>query len=144
MSGKENGEGSQEDVWVVRSPLWRSPQLSPLLKRLQEKIDKQPSASSSSHPQNTRVEGEPSTHSLPTSSPAWVLLPVDRQSPERSPSQNRIPPSPQSPQHCSGDESDGEPSCICWTPALSQSEGGQTDGYSLCGTKLMPKCSLFT
>ena len=31
MSGKENGEGSQEDVWVVRSPLWRSPQLSPLL-----------------------------------------------------------------------------------------------------------------
>ena len=103
MSGKENGEGSQEDVWVVRSPLWRSPQLSPLLKRLQEKIDNQPSASWSSHPQNTRVEGEPSTHSLPTSSPAWALLP------ERSPSQNRIPPSPPSPQHCSGDESDGEP-----------------------------------
>ena len=45
MSGKENGEGSQEDVWVVRSPLWRSPQLSPLLKRLQEKIDKQRSSS---------------------------------------------------------------------------------------------------
>ena len=109
MSGKENGEGSQEDVWVVRSPLWRSPQLSPLLKRLQEKIDKQPSSSWSSHPQNTRVEGEPSTHSLPTSSPAWALLPGDRQSPERCPSPNRIPPSPQSPQHCSGDESDGEP-----------------------------------
>ena len=109
MSGKENGEGSQEDVWVVRSPLWRSPQLSPLLKRLQEKIDKQPSASSSSHPQNTRVEGEPSTHSPPTSSPALALLPGDRQSPERCPSPNRIPPSPQSPQHCSGDESDGEP-----------------------------------
>ncbi|XP_027041803.1 uncharacterized protein LOC113669918, partial [Pocillopora damicornis] len=31
MSGKENGEGSQEDVWVVRSPLWRSPQLLYLL-----------------------------------------------------------------------------------------------------------------
>ena len=109
MSGKENGEGSQEDVWVVRSPLWRSPQLSPLLKRLQEKIDNQPSASSSSHPQNKRVEGEPSTRSPPTSSPAWALLPGDRQSPERSPYQNRIPPSPQSPQHCSGDKSDGEP-----------------------------------
>ena len=45
MSGKEDGEGSQGDVWVVRSPLWRSPQLSSLLKRLQEKIDNQPSAS---------------------------------------------------------------------------------------------------
>ena len=83
MSGKENGEGSQEDVWVVRSPPWRSPQLSPLLKRLKEKIDNQPSASSSSHPQNKRVEGEPSTRSPPTSSPAWALLPGDRQSPER-------------------------------------------------------------
>ena len=90
MSGKENGEGSQEDVWVVRSPLWRSPQLSPLLKRLQEKIDNQPSASSSSHPQNKRVEGEPSTRSPPTSSPALALLPGDRQSPERCPSPNRI------------------------------------------------------
>ena len=103
MSDEEDGEGSQESVWVVKSPLWHSPQLSSILKRLQEKIDNQPSAFSSSHPQNTRVEGEQSTHSLPTSSPAWALLP------ERSPSQNRIPLSPQSPQHCSGDESDGEP-----------------------------------
>ena len=45
MTGKEDGEGSQEDVWVVRSPLWHIPQLSSLLKRLQEKIDNQPSAS---------------------------------------------------------------------------------------------------
>ena len=45
MSGKEDGEGSQENVWAVRSPLWRSPQLSSLLKRLQEKINNQPSAS---------------------------------------------------------------------------------------------------
>ena len=45
MIGKENGEGSQEDVSVVRSPVWHSPQLSSLLKRLQEKIDNQPSAS---------------------------------------------------------------------------------------------------
>ena len=37
MSGKENGEGSQEDVWVVRSLPWRSPQLSPLLKRLRDR-----------------------------------------------------------------------------------------------------------
>ena len=94
MSDEEDGEGSQESVWVVKSPLWHSPQLSSLLKRLQEKIDNQPSASSSSHPQNTsRVEGEPFTRSPPTSSPAWALLPGDRQSPKRSPSQNRIPPS---------------------------------------------------
>ena len=93
MSDKEDGEGSQENMWVVRSPLWHSPQLSSLLKRLQEKIDNQPSAFSSSHPQNTRVEGEPSTRSPPTSSPAWALLPGDRQSLKRSPSQNRIPPS---------------------------------------------------
>ena len=45
MSDKEDGEGSQENMWVVRSPLWHSPQLSSLLKRLQEKIDNQPSAS---------------------------------------------------------------------------------------------------
>ena len=93
MSDEEDGEGSQESVWVVKSPLWHSPQLSSLLKRLQEKIDNQPSAFSSSHPQNTRVEGEPSTRSPPTSSPAWALLPGYRQSPKRSPSQNRIPPS---------------------------------------------------
>ena len=70
MSDEEDGEGSQESVWVVKSPLWHSPQLSSLLKRLQEKIDNQASAFSSSHPQNTRVEGEPSTRSPPTSSPA--------------------------------------------------------------------------
>ena len=93
MSDEEDGEGSQESVWVVKSPLWHSPKLSSLLKRLQEKIDNQPSAFSSSHPQNTRVEGEPSTRSPPTSSPAWALLPGDKQSPKRSPSQNRIPPS---------------------------------------------------
>ena len=109
MSDEEDGEGSQEGLWIVRSPPWRSPQLSSLLKRLQEKIDNQSSATSSSHPQNTRVEGEPSTRSPPTSSPAWTLLPGDGQIPERSTSQNMIPPSPQSPQHCSGDESDGEP-----------------------------------
>ena len=44
MSDEEDGEGSQESVWVVKSPLWHSPQLSSLLKRLQEKIDNQPSA----------------------------------------------------------------------------------------------------
>ena len=109
ISDEEDGEGSQEGVWLVRSPPWHSPQLSSPLKRLQEKIDNQPSASSSSHPHNKRLEGEPSTCSPPTSSPAWALLPGDRQSPERSPSQNMIPPSPQSPQHCRGDESDGEP-----------------------------------
>ena len=107
MSDEEDDEGSQEGLWVVRSTPWRSPQLSSLLKRLPEKIDNQSSANLSSHPQNTRVEGEPSTRSQPTSSPAWALLPGDRQSPERSTSQNMIPPSPQSPQHCSGDESDG-------------------------------------
>ena len=107
MSGKEDGEGSQENVWVVRSPLWRNPQLSSLLKRLQEKIDKQPSAhlppEAHFHKILEEVEGEPATCGPPTSSPAWALLPGDRQSPARSPSQNMITSSPQSPQHCSGD-----------------------------------------
>ena len=116
MSDEEDGEGSQEIVWVVKSPLWHSPQLSSLLKRLQEKIDNQPSAFSSSHPQNTRVEGEPSTRSPPTSSPAWALLPhqhghsflvIDR--PPRGLLLKIGFLLPQSPQHCSGDESDGEP-----------------------------------
>ena len=59
---------------------------------LQEKIDNQSPATSSSHPQSTKI-GESSTHSPPTSSPAWALLPGDRQSPERFTSQNMTPPS---------------------------------------------------
>ena len=108
MSDEEDGEGSQEGLWVVRSPPWRSPQLSSLLKRLQAKIDNQPSASSSSHPQNTRVEGEP-LHTQPTN-----FLTV-----MGTPSQNMIPPSTQSPQHCSGDESDGEPLHILDTSPIT-------------------------
>ena len=64
MSGEEDDEGSQEDVWVVRSPPWRSPQLSSLIKRLQEKIDNQPFESSSSHPQNTRRRRRKAIHML--------------------------------------------------------------------------------
>ena len=143
MSGKENGEGSQQDVWVVRSPLWRSPQLSPLLKRLQEKIDNQPSASSSSHSQNKRVEGEPSTHSPPTSSPALAHFQVIDRALRGLLLQIGFLP-PHSPHNIAVVMKVMGNPCICWTPALSQSGGGQTDGYSHCGTKLMPKCSLFT
>lgn len=109
MSDEEDGEDSQEGSWVVRSPPWRSPQLSSLLKKLQDKVENQPSASS--HPQNTRVEGEPSTHSPPASSPAWALLPGDRERCERSPSPELIPTSPQSPRtsrQSTSDEGDEE------------------------------------
>ena len=108
MSDEEDGEGSHESVWVVKSPLWHSPQLSSLLKRLQEKIDNQPSAFSSSHLQNTRVEGESSTRSPPTSSQhKHSFLVIDRALRGLLLQIGFLPP--QSPQHCSGDESDGEP-----------------------------------
>ena len=145
MSGKEDGEGSQENVWVVRSPLWRSPQLSSLLKRLQEKIDNQPSASWSSLPQNTRRSRRRAIHMWPHQLPhlhGHSFLVVDRALRGLLLKIWLLPP--HSPHNIAVViKAMGNP-CICWTLALSQSEGGQTDSYSHCGTKLMPKCSLFT
>ena len=79
MSDKEDEEGSQTGSWIGRSPLWCSPELTSLLKKLQGKVDSQ---SGSSHPKNSTLHGEPSTCPLPPTSPAaaWVLRTLDRDS----------------------------------------------------------------
>ncbi|KAJ7358836.1 hypothetical protein OS493_020671 [Desmophyllum pertusum] len=41
MSDEEDGEGSQEGSWVVRSPQWRSPRLTTMLRELQSRVDSQ-------------------------------------------------------------------------------------------------------
>ena len=80
MSDRED-EGSQTGSWIGRSPLWCSPELISLLKKLQGKVDSQ---SGSSHPENSRLHGEPSTCPLPPTctSPAatWALRTLDRDS----------------------------------------------------------------
>ena len=43
MSDEEDGE-DLAGTWIVRSPPWRSPRLSSMLQKLQEKIDGQPSS----------------------------------------------------------------------------------------------------
>lgn len=97
MSDEEDGEGSQEGSWVVRSPQWRSPRLTTMLRELQSRVDSQPFTSK--HPRNIRVQGTPSTRH-PPSSPAWALTSeTHRRSPvPRSPSPQPNPPSPQSSQ----------------------------------------------
>ena len=83
MSDRED-EGSQTGSWIGRSPLWCSPELISLLKKLQGKVDSQ---SGSSHPENSRLHGEPSTCPLPPTctSPAatWALHTLDRDSDPR-------------------------------------------------------------
>ena len=68
MSDEEDGDDLAGRI--VSSPPWRSPRLSSMLPKLQEKIDSKPS----SYPQNSRVRGMP----LP-SSPAWALCADDRE-----------------------------------------------------------------
>ena len=74
MSDEEDGE-DLAGTWIVRSPPWRSPRLSSMLPKLQEKIDSQPS----SHSQNSRVRGTPCTHPPPPSPPAWAVCADDRE-----------------------------------------------------------------
>ena len=74
---------------------------------LQEKIDNQSSATSSSHPQNAPQESHPHTaHQLPHLHGHSFLV-IDRALRGLLLRIWLLPP--QSPQHCSGDESDGEP-----------------------------------
>ena len=112
MSDEEDGEDNQAGSWVVRSPPWRSPQLSSLCKRLQEKVDSRPS--SPSHPKNARVQGPPSTRPPPPSSPAWTVNSNRRQGHQRthtpSPSSFLVTPSPP-PQSPSPTCSQGEEHC---------------------------------
>lgn len=108
MSDEEDNE-DMAGTWIVRSPAWRSPQLSSMLEKLQSKIDIQPS----SHPKNNRVQGTPCTRPEPPSSPAWAVGAGDR---DRTPlAQRSLFPQPTTPPHpqpsqslseSSGDEND--------------------------------------
>ena len=58
MSDEEDGVENEAGSWIGRSPSWRSPELTSLVKRLQGKVEAQ---SGSSHPKNKRLHGEPSS-----------------------------------------------------------------------------------
>ena len=94
MSDEEDGEEDEAGSLTVRSPSWRSPELTSLVKRLQGKVEAQ---SGSSHPKNKRLHGEPSTRPPPPSSPAWALGTLDRDSHPRSPSPQPLSPCPEAP-----------------------------------------------
>lgn len=103
MSDEEDEEDNLEGSWVVRSPPWRSPRLSSLLKNLQGRVDA--NELSNSHPKNPRVPGEPSTRDPPLC-PAWALATVRREDGERSLASR--PASPQSSPRNSICEDDGD------------------------------------
>ena len=94
MSDEEDGVENEAGSWIVRSPSWRSPELTSLVKRLQGKVEAQ---SGSSHPKNKRLHGEPSTRPPPPSSPAWALGSLDRDSHPRSPFPQPLSPCPEAP-----------------------------------------------
>ena len=94
MSDEEDGVENEAGSWIVRSPSWRSPELTSLVKRLQGKVEAQ---SGSSHPKNKRLHGGPSTRPPPPSSPAWALGSLDRDSHPRSPSPQPLSPCPEPP-----------------------------------------------
>ena len=94
MSDEEDGEEDEAGSWIVRSPSWRSPELTFLVKRLQGKVEAQ---SGSSHPKNKRLHGQPSTRPPPPSSPAWALGTLDRDSHPISPSPQQLLPYPEAP-----------------------------------------------
>ncbi len=105
MSDEEDGE---EGSWVVRSPPWRSPRLSLMLRRLQQRIN----SKSSSHPKNPRVNGTPCSRP-PPSSPQWALTTAETQEEQRrSPSPQPLSPV-QSPQP--GYDTDSDDSHIALT-----------------------------
>ena len=66
MSDEEDGEDDQSGLWIVRSPPWRSRRLTSLINSLQQRVE---AKSTSSHPSNPRVQGEPSARQPPSSSP---------------------------------------------------------------------------
>jgi hypothetical protein len=70
MSDEEDGEGEQKDLWVVRSPKWRSRMLTILLSTLQERVTAQ--GNTSKHPKNKRIRGAPSTRLPPSNPPQWA------------------------------------------------------------------------
>ena len=92
MSDEEDGEDDQSGLWIVRSPPWRSRRLTSLINSLQQRVE---AKSTSSHPSNPRVQGEPSARQPPSSSPTWAVQII--REPEASPEIPEDPPSPQPP-----------------------------------------------
>ena len=92
MSDKEDGEDDQSGLWTVRSPAWRSRRLTSLINSLQQRVE---AKSTSSHPSNPRLQGEPSACQPPPSSPAWAVSII--REPDGSPEAPEDPPSPQLP-----------------------------------------------
>ena len=92
MSDEEDGEDDQSGLWIVRSPAWRSRRLTSLINSLQQRVE---AKSTSSHPSNPRVQGEPSARQPPSSSPTWAVQII--REPEASREIPEDPPSPQPP-----------------------------------------------
>ena len=109
MSDEEDGEDDQSGLWIVRSSAWRSRRLTSLINSLQQSRSK----STSSHPSNPRLQGEPSARQPPPSSPTWAVSII--REPDASPEAPEDPPSPQPPsQYFSsrrGNDDDGDDSC---------------------------------
>ncbi|KAL9977092.1 hypothetical protein ACROYT_G014461 [Oculina patagonica] len=98
---EEDGEDNQAGSWVVMSPPWRSPQLSLMLKQLQQKVDSQGLRTQ----KIPRVNGEQCTYP-PPSSPQWALATADRQEDHRSPSTQPLSSIVQSPLSTPGHDID--------------------------------------
>ncbi|KAL9977094.1 hypothetical protein ACROYT_G014463 [Oculina patagonica] len=99
---EEDGEDNQAGSWVVMSPPWRSPQLSLMLKQLQQKVDSQGLRTQ----KIPRVNGEQCT-CPPPSSPQWALATADRQEDHRrSPSTQLLSSIVQSPLSTPGHDID--------------------------------------
>ena len=92
---------------IVRSPAWRSRRLTSLTNSLQQRVE---AKSTSSHPSNPRLQGEPSARQPPPSSPTWAVSII--REPDASPEAPEDPPSPQPPsQYFSpsrGNDDDGD------------------------------------
>ena len=70
MSDEEDGVGDQKGSWIVRSPVWRSPELNTIILETQRRLE---DGVSSSHPKNKRSIGPPSSRSPPENLPSWAL-----------------------------------------------------------------------
>jgi len=81
MSDEEDGE-DPAGTWIVRSPAWRSPQLSSMLHKLQEKIDGSPLCT----PRIAEFEGHhvPALHH-PLHQHGQCVLMTEKQLPVRGP-----------------------------------------------------------
>ncbi|XP_028413922.1 uncharacterized protein C14orf93 homolog [Dendronephthya gigantea] len=70
MSDEEDGKGAQNGSWIVRSAVWRSPELNKIIWETQLRLEED---ASSSHPKNKRINGPPSSRIPPPHLPNWPL-----------------------------------------------------------------------